>query len=83
MATTLLWICCGLLVYVYVLYPLVLAALAKRFGVPVVRGASLPKVTIVVTAYNEQECIRAKLDNLTSLDYPRELVNILVASDGS
>jgi len=83
MATTLLWICCGLLVYVYVLYPLVLAALAKRFGVPVVRGPSLPKVTIVVTAYNEQECIRAKLDNLTSLDYPRELVNILVASDGS
>jgi cellulose synthase/poly-beta-1,6-N-acetylglucosamine synthase-like glycosyltransferase len=36
-----------------------------------------------VTAYNEQESIRAKLDNLTSLDYPRDLVEILVVSDGS
>jgi cellulose synthase/poly-beta-1,6-N-acetylglucosamine synthase-like glycosyltransferase len=70
-------------VYVYVLYPLVLAALAGRIGTTVIRGPALPKVTVIVTAYNEQECIRAKLDNLTGLDYPRELTRILVTSDGS
>ena len=83
MGTIVLWICCGLLAYVYVLYPMVLKALARRYGVPVKRGAALPRVTLIVTAYNEQKCIRAKLDNLTSLDYPREFANILVVSDGS
>ncbi len=83
MVTIVLWVCCGILVYVYVLYPLVLSALARRFGVPVTRGTELPALTIIVTAYNEQACIRAKLDNLTSLEYPGNLVNILVASDGS
>jgi cellulose synthase/poly-beta-1,6-N-acetylglucosamine synthase-like glycosyltransferase len=83
MATTILWICCGLLAYVYVLYPRLVAALAKRYGVHVNRGTALPRVTLIVTAYNEQQCIRTKLDNLTSLDYPQEFTNILVASDGS
>src|ERR1700736_1690929 len=83
MATSLLWICCGLLVYVYILYPLLVKILAARFGVRVVRGRIFPRVTIVVTVYNEQECIRAKLDNLAALNYPRDLVDILVASDGS
>jgi cellulose synthase/poly-beta-1,6-N-acetylglucosamine synthase-like glycosyltransferase len=40
-------------------------------------------VTIIVTAYNEADCIRAKLDNLAGLEYPRDLVQILVVSDGS
>ena len=77
------WICLGLLGYVYVLYPLLVRVLAARFGVLVRRGAQLPAVTIIVTAYNEEKCIRAKLDNLRTLDYPPELVDILVASDGS
>jgi cellulose synthase/poly-beta-1,6-N-acetylglucosamine synthase-like glycosyltransferase len=38
---------------------------------------------MIVTAYNEERCIRAKLDNLTGLNYPSELVDIIVASDGS
>ncbi len=57
MATTILWICCGLLAYVYVLYPRLVATLAKRYGVQVNRGTTLPSVTLIVTAYNEQECI--------------------------
>jgi cellulose synthase/poly-beta-1,6-N-acetylglucosamine synthase-like glycosyltransferase len=78
-----LWICCGLLVYVYVLYPLLVSAWAKARGIPVLRDEYLRKVTIIVTAYNEQACIRAKLDNLIRLDYPPELYDVLVASDGS
>ena len=46
-------------------------------------AGALPTVTIVVTVYNEERCIRAKLDNLLALHYPPELVDILVASDGS
>jgi cellulose synthase/poly-beta-1,6-N-acetylglucosamine synthase-like glycosyltransferase len=83
MASIAFWTCCGLLVYVYVLYPLLVGALAKRFGIPVATDEVLRRVTIVVTAYNEANCIRTKLDNLVGLDYPRDLVQILVVSDGS
>src|SRR3984957_14707402 len=71
------WTCFGLLVYVYVLYPLLVGALARRFGTPVKRAQWHPTVTIIVTAYNEEKCLRAKLDN------PPNLVDVIVASDGS
>ena len=83
MAVTTFWICCWLLVYVYVLYPALAGVLAARFGKPVAIGNALPTVTIIVTAYNEEKCIRAKLDNLAALNYPRDLVHVIVASDGS
>jgi cellulose synthase/poly-beta-1,6-N-acetylglucosamine synthase-like glycosyltransferase len=83
MALTVFWICCALLIYSYVLYPLLVGVLAKRIGMPVAGDDVLRRVTIIVTAYNEADCIRAKLDNLAGLDYPREQIQILVVSDGS
>ena len=77
------WTCSALLFYVYVLYPLMVRVLGARFGVPVRRGAVLPSVTIIVTAYNEEKCIRAKLDNIRQLDYPPELLSTIVVSDAS
>jgi cellulose synthase/poly-beta-1,6-N-acetylglucosamine synthase-like glycosyltransferase len=79
----LFWSCCLLLTYVYVLYPALVSALAARYGRPVQRGDTLPAVTIIVTVYNEEKCIRAKLDNLAELDYPRELLDVIVGSDAS
>src|SRR5580704_5987578 len=83
MALFLFWTCLCLLVYVYLIYPAMALTLASRFRVPVRRSDQLYHVTIIVTAYNEEKCIRAKLDNLTRLNYPPEFANILVASDGS
>ena len=77
------WACSSALLYVYVLYPLLVRALAARFGHPVRRGDMLPTVTIVVTVFNEEKSMRAKFANLAGLNYPRELVDILVASDAS
>ena len=79
----LFWSCCLLLTYVYVLYPALVSAFAARYGRPVRRGDALPALTIIVTVYNEEKCIRAKLDNLAELNYPRELVDVIVASDAS
>jgi len=79
----LFWGCCSVLLYVYVLYPLSMRLLAMWVGRRAIRASALPTVTIVVTAYNEERCIRAKLDNLLALHYPPELVDIVVASDGS
>src|SRR4029077_13359707 len=82
-ATAIFWICSVLLVYLYVLYPPLVRLLAARFGKPVARAAALPTVTVVVSAYNEEKAILAKLANLASLDYPSSLLDVLVVSDAS
>ncbi|MBN1872979.1 MAG: glycosyltransferase family 2 protein [Anaerolineae bacterium] len=43
----------------------------------------MPTITFIVPAYNEEEVIAAKLENLFTLDYPAELCQIIVISDGS
>jgi cellulose synthase/poly-beta-1,6-N-acetylglucosamine synthase-like glycosyltransferase len=83
MALLVFWACCTLLLYVYALYPLAVRLLARGQGAPRLRAGPQPTVTIIVTAYNEERCIRAKLDNLLALHYPAELLDIVVASDGS
>jgi cellulose synthase/poly-beta-1,6-N-acetylglucosamine synthase-like glycosyltransferase len=42
-----------------------------------------PSVSLVIPAYDEEEVIAAKLANALALDYPRELLELIVASDGS
>src|SRR5207247_106988 len=44
---------------------------------------AVPAVTVVVVAYNEEDRIEARLDNLLALDYPSERLDIVLASDGS
>ena len=40
-------------------------------------------VSVLVVAYNEEDRIEARIENLLALDYPRERLEIVVASDGS
>ena len=42
-----------------------------------------PSVTIIVTVYNGRAFLREKIESLLALDYPEELREILVVSDGS
>jgi cellulose synthase/poly-beta-1,6-N-acetylglucosamine synthase-like glycosyltransferase len=77
------WICAFLMVYVYVGYPVLARVLGRLLDRQVARAAVRPTVTVVVTAYNEQKGIKDKLDNLVALDYPAELLDIIVASDAS
>lgn len=78
------WASAGLLVYTHVGYPLALwlAAAAHR-----ARGArpqpELPHVSLIVAAYDEEAVIARKIENVLGLDYPREKVELIVASDGS
>jgi cellulose synthase/poly-beta-1,6-N-acetylglucosamine synthase-like glycosyltransferase len=43
----------------------------------------LPAVSLVIPAYDEEEVIAGKVANALALDYPRERLQIVVASDGS
>ncbi|HEY6465161.1 MAG TPA: glycosyltransferase, partial [Candidatus Acidoferrales bacterium] len=77
------WMCSGILLYVYVIYPVLIRALAACFGKSAIFDDRQPAVTVVVTAYNEEKSIRAKLDNLAELNYPPARADVLVVSDAS
>ncbi|MBZ5695439.1 MAG: glycosyltransferase family 2 protein [Acidobacteriia bacterium] len=70
--------------YTYAGYPLLLWAFARLFphreATPV---EPLPRVTLIISAYNESAVIAEKLDNTLALDYPRKQLEIIVVSDSS
>jgi cellulose synthase/poly-beta-1,6-N-acetylglucosamine synthase-like glycosyltransferase len=77
------WTCVSLLAYVYVGYPLLVFLVSKLFPRHVKRGDIEPKVTILITAFNEEVAIRLKIENTLEIDYPSDKLEIIVASDGS
>lgn len=82
-----IWISLGVLVYHYVIYPLAVSWLAKIMGgrdsPGPCKSAVLPRVTLIIAAYNEEKVIGRKITNSLALDYPAELLEIMVVSDGS
>ena len=82
-AVVIFWIALWLLIYAYLGYPVLIGAWAMLRPRPAMRGANLPRVTIVVVAHDEAERIEARIDNLSALDYPRDALEILIVSDGS
>jgi cellulose synthase/poly-beta-1,6-N-acetylglucosamine synthase-like glycosyltransferase len=71
------------IVYTYIGYPLVVWLLSIFRPRIVKTGAFEPSVTLIITAYNEEKDLREKLENTLAIDYPREKLEILVASDCS
>jgi cellulose synthase/poly-beta-1,6-N-acetylglucosamine synthase-like glycosyltransferase len=71
------------LLYTYAGYPLLLALVSALRPRNVCRGEFEPNVSIIITAYNEERDLEAKLANTLALDYPRDLLEIIVASDCS
>jgi len=81
-----LWICGGLIVYTHLGYPLVLRALVALRRHPTLNPAPWdepPRVSLIVAAFDEEEVIAAKVANALALEYPRERLELIVASDGS
>lgn len=70
-------------VYTIGVYPLLLALRARWRPRPVVRGDSPMHVSVILPVFNGERWIDAKLKSLLALNYPPELVEILVVSDGS
>jgi biofilm PGA synthesis N-glycosyltransferase PgaC len=74
---------CSFLFYVIAGYPILLKLLASFFRQPIQKGDFLPSVAVVIPVRNGEQYIRRKLDSVLQLDYPRELLEVLVISDGS
>ena len=82
-AAFLAWTSLFLLAYVYAGYPIVAVLRAALRPKPRIRAPIEPAVSIVVVAHNEADRIAARIRNLLALDYPRDRVDIVIASDGS
>ena len=90
-AAILFWLSAGAIAYTHLGYPLLMAALVRlkkerRPFKP--RGAGsdaddLPTVSLIIPAYDEEEVIAEKVANALALDYPRDRLQVIVASDGS
>jgi len=69
--------------YILLGYPLLLSRW-RRFGPPIRKDLEYrTTVTVVLAVYNGEAFLARKLDNLLSLEYPAELLDIVVVSDGS
>ncbi|MEA2199162.1 MAG: hypothetical protein QOJ25_3213 [Solirubrobacteraceae bacterium] len=86
------WVSAGLLIYAQVGYGLLLAILARLRRpadsaanplVAPVQAPPPPTVSVIVPAYAEETVIAGRVANLRALDYPPELLEVIVACDGS
>ena len=81
---TLFWMAAFTAAYSYFIYAALLFVLPRRRpGVVRPEPAELPMVTLIIAAYNEEQRIATKLDNALAIDYPRDKLEIIVASDCS
>jgi poly-beta-1,6-N-acetyl-D-glucosamine synthase len=74
---------CAVTFYALVGYPLLLHWLAKRANNPVHKDDTLRTVSFVIAVYNGEKFLERKLRAIFAQNYPRELMEILVVSDGS
>lgn len=92
LAKTAFWVSAAGIVHTHVTYPLSLAALRRMRSKPesVPRSIDttegdieLPLVSLIVAAFDEEEVIGEKVANALASDWPRDRLEIVVASDGS
>jgi len=79
----LFWVAASLIGYSYIGYPMWLWLRSRWSPRPVRRSPVEPSVSAVMVVRNEEAVIARKLDNLLSLNYPPEKLDVIVVSDGS
>jgi len=75
-------ILCG---YSYFLYPLILKLIPARSSnqAEIMDDTNLPHLSLIITAHNEEARIQEKLENTLQIAYPKEQLEVIVASDFS
>lgn len=80
----LFWLAIFMIFWANIGYPisiLILGKIIKRKNKTIANNEK--SISIIITAHNEEKVIQQKLENVISLDYPKEKVEIIVTSDNS
>lgn len=75
------WLSIFLISYSYFIYPLILVILGIFFGKEIKRAEITPSVSLLILVYNEEKIIQDKVKNSLNLDYPKDKLEIIVASE--
>jgi cellulose synthase/poly-beta-1,6-N-acetylglucosamine synthase-like glycosyltransferase len=79
----LFWGALAAITYAYVVFPMIVLLRGRLWSRPFTQGDITPRVSIIVAAHNEESSIGSKLQNMLSVDYPAERLEVIIASDGS
>jgi len=83
------WILIGIIFYTYLGYGIVLFLMIKikrffkRKESVQLNETDLPEVTLLIAAYNEQDYVKAKVENTLQLNYPAKKLHQIWVTDGS
>src|SRR4051794_4851073 len=77
-AKLLFWASSALIVHTHAGYPALLWLLARDRRAPDPKTHGTPPVTVVVAAYDEEEVIARKVENVLAVDYPRDRLELIV-----
>jgi cellulose synthase/poly-beta-1,6-N-acetylglucosamine synthase-like glycosyltransferase len=80
-AQVLLWIAAVISMYFAIFWFLVL--LDESSSLPRKRWKDLPSLTVVIPAYQEEDCIRETMESVLRADYPHDKLQLIVVNDGS
>lgn len=84
MTIFLFWFFVTMIIYTYFGYPVLLLLAGVPWRVPVKKkDVAPPSISIIIPVHNEEDKIQHKIDNLLSLDYPKDRVEIIIVSDAS
>jgi cellulose synthase/poly-beta-1,6-N-acetylglucosamine synthase-like glycosyltransferase len=84
--TATFWCCALGVAYAYFGYPVIIGVLSRVFGrtpEPAQSQGPLPRVALLIVAHNEADILKDRIENALALDYPRDRLQIVIASDGS
>src|SRR4051794_23490927 len=86
MSAAVLWTCAALIVFSYLIYPVLVWGLSRWCVRSVVPPAceqeDWPSVSLLIAAYNEEDVIEERVRNALKMDYPSDRLEIVIASDG-
>jgi len=77
------WFSIFIILYCYLGYPLILIILGFFLKKEVKRAENTPFISLLIPVYNEEKIIQKKIENSLNLDYPKEKLEIVVASESN
>lgn len=87
--TVVFWVSLIIIFYSYIGYGMLLWLLVQikrlfvKRKIPSLPDQALPRVALMVAAYNEEDYIRDKIINTKELDYPEDKLEVIFVTDGS
>lgn len=84
LCTFIFWLAFGFVLYTYLLYPFIIALLARsRPAQAIIVPDEWPSIGLIIPVYNEAHNLERKLQNLRAIDYPKDKITVTFISDGS